>query len=703
MRKLCILAFLALPALAQQQPARGFTAAEWKTQQETEAKFRAIPSPERIGAYMRIMSEEPHHAGSRGSMDVAQYALGLFREWGLEARIEAFEALMPYPLSRSLDLIAPVKYKARLKEAVIKEDKDSADADQLPTYNAYSASGEATGQLVYVNYGLPEDYETLKQLGISVKGKIVIARYGRSWRGTKARLAQENGALACILYSDPRDDGYFQGDVYPRGPFRPPTGVQRGSVMDMPIHVGDPLSPGWASERGSKRLPLAEAQTIMKIPVQPISYEDARPLLENLDGPVAPEAWRGALPITYHIGPGPATVRLKVEMDWSTRPLYNVIATINGSVWPNQWVIWGNHHDAWVNGAHDPVSGAAAVLETGRALAEMVKQGWKPKRTIKLALWDGEEFGLLGSTEWVEKRRAELDRKAVAYLNSDSNGRGRLRASGSPLLQTFMEEVLRDITDPMSSKSVLDQWRETQRQMKDRRPAPFRLSPPGAGSDYVAFQHYAGIASVNAGFGGDGGGVYHSIYDSFEWYTKFSDQNFVYGRALCQLMGTALLRLADAPVVGFEFQGLVSNVRSWRDDLARAVRDADGQLDFAEFDAAVGRVDKAAAAYESALVAFLNRPELPPAAELGALNEAVYRSERALLSPSGLPGRPWYKHQLFAPGQYTGYGAKTLPAVREAVEAKQWTAAAAHMKPLAQALAALAERIENAAKLFGGS
>jgi N-acetylated-alpha-linked acidic dipeptidase len=702
MKRLILLACLVAPALAE-QPARGFPAGQWKLQQEHEAKFRGLVDPERIRSYMRVMSEEPHHAGSRGSMDVAQYALGLFREWGLEARIEAFEALMPYPLSRSLDLIAPVKYKAKLKEAVIKEDKDSADADQLPTYNAYSASGEATGQLVYVNYGTLEDYETLKQLGISVKGKIVIARYGKCWRGTKARLAQENGALACILYSDPRDDGYFQGDIYPRGPFRPPTGVQRGSVMDMPIYVGDPLSPGWPSERGSKRLAREEAQTILKIPVQPISYEDARPLLENLDGPVAPEPWRGALPITYHLGPGPATVRLRVEMDWSTRPLYNVIATINGSVWPNQWVLWGNHHDAWVNGAQDPVSGAAAVLETGRALAEMLKEGWKPRRTIKLALWDGEEFGLLGSTEWVEKRRAELDRKLVAYFNSDSNGRGPLRAGGSPLLQRFMEEVARDISDPVASKSVLDRWREQQRRSKDQPPPEFRLTPLGAGSDYVAFLHHAGISSVNAGFAGDPGGVYHSIYDSFEWYTKFSDQNFVYGRALAQLMGAALLRLSSAPLVGFEFTGLVSNVRAWRNDLEQTVQRSDGQLDFKEFDAALARIEKAAVAYEAAADAFLKRAELPPAAQLAAINEAIFRSERALLTSAGLPGREWYKHQLYAPGMYTGYSAKTLPAVREAVEAKQWTAAAAHMKPLVQALDAFAARVEAAVALLGGS
>jgi len=702
MKRALFLFLAALCAAPQEPPAlRGFPQAAWKTEYERESKFRALIEPDRLKDYMRIMSEEPHHAGSRGSMDVAQYVLGLLRSWGLDARIEAFEALVPYPTFRSLDLIAPVKYKARLKEPVIKEDKDSADADQLPTYHAYAAAGDVTGQLVYVNYGLPDDYAELDRLGITVKGRIVIARYGRSWRGAKVKLAQEHGAIGCLIYSDPRDDGYFQGDVYPKGPFRPPQGVERGSVMDMPLYVGDPLSPGWASERGSKRLPASEAKTLMKIPSLPISYDDAKPLLENLDGPVAPEPWRGALPITYHIGPGPATVRLKVEFDWGTRPLYDVIATIPGNEFPNQWVLWGNHHDAWVNGAHDPVSGAIAVLETARAFADLTKNGWRPKRTIKLALWDGEEFGLLGSTEWVEKRRAELDRKLVAYLNSDSNGRGKLRASGSPTLQKFMEEVARDIADPLSSKSVLAAALESSPRQKSDKAPEFRLAPLGAGSDYVAFAHHVGIASVNAGFsGGDPGGVYHSIYDSFEWFTRFSDSNYVYGRALAQLMGTALMRLADAPVVPFEFQGFVKNVRDWRLDLAKAVEASGGSLDFSDVDTALGHIEHGASAYETALTAFLARPDFPPRSSLERLNEAVYRSERVLAPAPGLPGREWYKNQIFAPGLYTGYGAKTLPAVREAVENKQWSVAQAQLKTLAATLEAFAQRIEEAVKLL---
>ena len=397
---------------------------------------------------------------------------GLLKEWGLAARMEVFEALLPYPKERRLEMTAPVAYRARLAEPAIPEDPDSGDANQLPTYNAYSGSADVTAPLVYVNYGIPEDYETLQKLGVDVRGRIVIARYGRSWRGTKPKVAAEHGAVGCLIYSDPRDDGYFQGDAYPRGPFRPPAGAQRGSVMDMPLYVGDPLSPGWASEPGSKRLSPAEAVTLLKIPVLPISYEDAQPLLANLGGPVAPEAWRGALPLTYHIGPGPATVRLQVELDQETRPVYNVIATLTGSELPDQWVIYGNHHDAWVNGGSDPASGAAVVLETARSLAALAKEGWRPKRTIMLALWDAEEFGLVGSTEWLEKHRPELEQKAVAYLNSDTNGRGFISAGGSSILEQFVREVLDDISDPATGKRLLEVPRP--RRDRDTRADPSR-------------------------------------------------------------------------------------------------------------------------------------------------------------------------------------------------------------------------------------
>jgi N-acetylated-alpha-linked acidic dipeptidase len=661
---------LALPAPVE-SPMRGYSPEGAALQRALEEKARAVPDPARLREYMRQMTKEPHIAGSPASKRVAEYALGLFRQWGLEANIEEFEALLPYPTARVLEMTAPHRHKFALEETPVPGDKASENKAHIPTYNSYAASGDVTGSLVYVNYGVPDDYAELKKQGIDVRGRIVIARYGQSWRGTKAKVAQENGALACIIYSDPRDDGYFQGDVYPKGAYRPPQGVQRGSVLDMPLHTGDPLSPGWASEKGSKRLKREQAEAIMKIPVLPISYGEAQRLLSALDGPVAPLNWRGALPITYHIGPGPATVRMKTDFDWTTKPMYNVVATIRGSELPDEWILYGNHHDAWNNGAHDPVSGAVAVLETARTLSELAKGGWRPKRTLKLALWDGEEFGLLGSTEWVEKHRSELQSKLIVYFNSDTNGTGNLGAGGSPALEAFFGEVLRDVRQPGSDRSVLES-----RPLKDGKPVEFRLGPVGAGSDYVPFIHHAGIPTVNAGFGGGAGsgGIYHSIYDSFEWYTRFSDTDFTHGRALSQVMTTAMLRLSEAPVLPFSFREVARAVDEWMKDLppvpGTGLRDA------------VAALREAAKQYDEV------RPR--PSREL---NQTLLRSERALLHEAGLPGRPWYKHQLMAPGWYTGYSAKTLPGVRDSKDPK------AGAIPLAEAIRRYAATIDEAVRL----
>ena len=489
--------FAAASSGQAQSPIRGFAADQAKLQHEREDKAATIASAERIRIHMERMSAVPHHAGSPGGKAVAEYALAQFKEWGLDARIEEFDALIPYPTSRSLEMTAPTHFRAQLKEPAIDDDKFTGQTGQLPTYNAFSASGDVSAPLVYVNYGMPEDYEYLKKSGIDIKGKITIVRYGRGWRGVKAKLAQEYGAAGCLIYSDPHEDGYFQNDVYPKGPMRPVQGVQRGSVVDMAVYPGDPLTPGWASEPGAKRLARADAKTILKIPVLPISYGDARPLLEALGGAVVPEAWRGSLPLTYHLGPGPATVHLKVDFDWTNKPLRDVIVTIPGSVYKDQWIIYGNHHDAWVNGASDPLSGASALLETARTLAMMHKDGWQPKRTIVLALWDGEEFGLVGSTEWVEKHQEELERAAAVYINSDSNGKGSMGASGSHSLETFVKEVLRDINDPVTGKALIDVPRNRGGIEKTGEHAEFRLGPLGAGSDYVAFLDHAGVASLN--------------------------------------------------------------------------------------------------------------------------------------------------------------------------------------------------------------
>lgn len=698
--------FLALlaPAFAQQYspPLRGFPPADWKAQQEREQQARAIPQSDRIHIYMERIAEKPHPAGSPASKAVADYLVAQLRDWGLDVHVEHFEALMPYPTARVLEMTAPVRFRAELKEPAVAEDPSTGEAGQLATYNAYSATGDVTAPLVYVNYGMPEDYAELKREGVDVKGKIVIARYGRNWRGVKPKLAQENGAIGCLIYSDPREDGFYQGDVYPKGAMRPEQGVQRGSVLDMALYPGDPLTPGWADERGARRLPLAEAKSLLKIPVLPISYGDARPLLEQLSGPVAPETWRGALPITYHMGAGPAVVHLKVDFDWSTKPLHDVIVTIPGTVDKDQSIIYGNHHDAWVNGASDPASGAAVLLETARTLSTLLKQGWRPKRTIVLALWDGEEFGLIGSTEWVEKHLQELQRGAAVYLNSDNTGRGALAAGGSPSLETFLAEVLRDVNDPSGPRSLLDASLAVSRARRPRgAEAPeFHLTPLGSGSDYVAFLDHAGVASLNLGFAAGDAGIYHSIYDTMDWFERFSDGNLAYGKALTQVMTTAILRLADAPVLPFDFASVEHAVHIYADEVQREAQKRPGALDLRGLQFQLSRLDADAKAYEDQLALAMKRvPPLNPE-QVTKVNEALQKAEGELLSAQGLPGREWYQNLIYAPGLYTGYDAKTLPGIREAVEAQHYDEANQQARRVAQALRALAGEVEEATRLL---
>jgi N-acetylated-alpha-linked acidic dipeptidase len=717
-------------ASAQQQPIRGFPTATLATQAQRESQLRAVPHADSLRERMRLLSEEPHEAGTDRSRRVAELILQKFRAAGLKAEIEVFEALMPRPISRTLEMVAPTQFTASLAEKPVPGDKDANDANQLPTYNAFSPDGDVTGELVFVNYGIPEDYRVLDSLGISVEGKIVIAKYGRSWRGIKPKLAAERGAIGAIIYSDPRDDGYWVGDVYPEGPMRPWHGVQRGSVMDMPTYPGDPLSPGWGSEPGSRRLEISEAETIEDIPVLPISYEDALPLLRELRGPVAPESWRGALPITYHIGPGPARVHLALEFEWETRPLYNVIARIEGAQSPEQVVVYGNHHDAWVNGAQDPISGMVALEETARALGALVKSGWRPARTIILAAWDGEEWGLLGSTEWAEKHRVMLDQNAVAYLNSDTNDRGWLNIAGSHSLETFMYEVARDINDPVKRMSALEaimerrrrqqastpaaraeqaapaqrgrvvsdtsraaddsvMAREQRRIASERRPitptptltangrdTSFRIGALGSGSDYTAFIDHLGLASLNISYGGEQShGIYHSIHDTYDFYTRFLDTTFAYGVLEAQTMGTVLLRLADAPVLPFEFGSVVRTYSRYVDEIEKEAREKDEvrALDLSAVRAALAKLDSAAARHEAAMarVASLSERDVRSRwKRLAAVNKMLYRTERALTDASGLPDRDWYRHLIYAPGFYTGYGVKTMPGIREAVEDK---------------------------------
>jgi N-acetylated-alpha-linked acidic dipeptidase len=667
-----------------------------------EERLRAVPQAERIREYVRHLSAEPHHIGSPRGRELAAWIRDQFRAWGLKAELEEFDVLFPTPKERVVELTAPVKYNAQLKEPQIPEDPDSGDANQLPTYNAYSGDGDVTAPLVYVNYGIPADYEQLERLGVDVRGKIVIARYGVSWRGIKPKVAYEHGAVGCLIYSDPRDDGFYQGDVFPTGAYRPEQGVQRGSVMDMPIHPGDPLTPGWGAVKNARRLARAEAKTILKIPVLPISYGDALPLLKALGGPLAPDAWRGALPLTYHIGPGAAQVHLKVFSNWDTHTLYNVIARIDGNTYPDEWIIRGNHHDAWVNGASDPVSGVAAMMEEARAFGELLKQGWRPKRTIIFAAWDGEEPGLLGSTEWVEQHEAELKQKAIVYINSDSNGRGTLSAGGSHTLERFVNDAARAVNDPRENKSLWEVMRARRlaatRSEEDRRALlsrpDLRISALGSGSDYTAFIDHLGIASLNLGFGGDGGGgVYHSIYDSFAWYTRFSDTTFEYGRTLAQTAGTMALRLSEAQLLPFDFVNFAETVSGYVDEIARLPRPAN--VDLAPLQRAVERVRESADKYDRVLRSMLVAATLTDA-QAKVINATLIQSERKLIADAGLPRREWFKHQIYAPGFYTGYGVKTLPGVREAIEQKSWDEATAQSVIIAKTLEGFAAQIDSA-------
>ena len=734
---------------ADDAPLYGYSAESSRMERQWEEKLRAIPSTENLRAYMQRLSARPHHVGSPYDKDNAEWIAAKFKEFGLETHIESYDVLFPTPKERQVELLdcsgasgtdCRTKFAAKLEEPGLPEDSTSNQkAEQLPTFNAYSRDGDVTAPLVYVNYGIPEDYEQLEKLGISVKGAIVIARYGHSWRGIKPKVAAEHGALGCLIYSDPHEDGYFRGETFPGGAYRPKDGAQRGSVADDPIYPGDPLTPGVAATKNAKRLELKDVPVITKIPVLPISYGDAQPLLAALAGPVPPAGWRGNLPMTYRVGPSAMKVHLKVKFNWDLKPIYDVIAKIPGSSDADQWIIRGNHHDAWVNGAEDPISGQAALLEEARAFGELVKQGWKPKRTIIYCAWDGEEPGLIGSTEWVEDHGDDLREHAVAYINSDSNGRGYFGAEGSHTLEKMMNDVARDIQDPETKLSV---WKRQQlgtiasastpeERLEARNRADLRMDAMGSGSDYGAFLQHAGIASLNIGYDGeDGGGIYHSIYDDFYWYTHFSDVDFVYGRALAQTGATTVMRLADADVLPFEFTDFAETVQTYVKQLKNLLKEKQEEigernkqieegvfqavndprsptvapktesvppfLNFAPLDNAVTELAKSAEAYKKAYEQASAKADFGklPASDL---NRMLGKNEQQLTREEGLPGRPWFKHEIYAPGQYTGYEAKTLPAVREALELKRWKQAEEAVVVVSKVLQGEAEYISAAA------
>jgi N-acetylated-alpha-linked acidic dipeptidase len=740
----CALAATAAPAAppAGQEPMLGFSNERATAQRELEARFDSHLKADNLRQWMKRLAARPHHVGSPYGKENAEFMVGLFRSWGYDARLEEFHVLLPTPRVRLVEMLAPTPFKAALAEPALAEDSTSGQtAEQLPTYNAYSIDGDVTGELVYVNYGVPRDYEELERRGIDVKGKIVLARYGGSWRGIKPKVAAEHGAVGCLIYSDPRDDGYFHGDVYPKGGYRPEHGAQRGSVADMPIHPGDPLTPFIGATKDAKRLKREEAATLTKIPVLPISYADALPLLRALGGPMAPFDWRGVLPVPYRLGPGPAKVHLKLEFDWKIVPAYDVIAVLRGSEHPDQWIVRGNHHDAWVNGATDPVSGMVAVMEEARAVSELVKAGWRPKRTLVYAGWDAEEQGLLGSVEWAETHADLLRRNAVAYINSDSNGRGFFYAGGSHTLEVLVNQAAREVKEPRKkdisvAERILAFLRlngspEDQQAAKTAR--AFLLEPLGSGSDYSPFLQHLGIASLNLGFGGEGEyGQYHSIYDSFDHYVRFIDPDFEYGIALAKAAGRVALRLADADVLPFEltrpaatFGGYVDEVVKLADDMRKETEERNSQLDARVFEAVADPTETWVAPKRLDPVPYLNFSPLQNAVAALKKSAAAWEKtqgaasslstedrkrldgilmglERALTRREGLPRRPWYTHHIYAPGFYTGYGVKTLPGVREAIEQRQWKEAEEQIGIAAGVIENFAKEIDRATAVLAG-
>jgi N-acetylated-alpha-linked acidic dipeptidase len=722
----------------------GYSRASSATESALEKKFQDGIVPGNIRENMRRLSARPHHVGSPYDKDNAEWILARMKEWGLDAHIETFSVLFPTPKERIVELLEPTQYRAKLQEPVLPIDPTSNQTtEQLPTYNAYSADGDVTAPLVYVNYGIREDYEQLDRLGVSVKGAIVIARYGSGWRGTKPKVAAEHGAIGCIIYSDPHGDGYFQGDDYPAGGWRPREGVQRGSVMDTD-YPGDPLTPGVGATADARRLAIKDAKTITKIPVQPISYADALPLLSALRGPVAPQNWRGGLGITYHVGPGPAKVHLKVESNWDMKTIYDVIGTLHGRDDTGQWVIRGNHFDAWVNGAEDPISGQAEMLEEARMLGELHKQGWTPKRTIIYCAWDGEEPGLLGSVEWVETHLTELQQHAVAYINSDSNDRGHFEAGGTQDLQEVISGVTRNIQDPETHFSVfqrahlvgISEAKDAEERAEARKRADLEISALGDGSDYTAFQDFAGISTLDVGFGGEeDGDQYHSIYDDFYWYTHFVDTDFSYGRALAQTAGTTIMRLAGADIVPVDYAPQAEAIAKYETELEKLLKDKQEEIternlelqegvftaaadprkafvpppveavppymNFTPMKNSIETLKKSAERYSKALAAWTaaGSPALT-SQSLEALNSDLLRISRLFLNENGLPERPWFKNQIYAPGAYTGYGAKTVAAVHEYMDEKKWKEADAQIPQVALIIDNVAGGIDKAAADF---
>lgn len=674
----------------------GFSAESGRRQLEVEEIFASVPSPASSRRHHFILTEEPHVAGTPAQRKVAEYVLGQFRRWGIPAEIVEYHAYLPYPRRLTLSLLEPEERELALTEEGIAGDKDSYAREVILPFNAYSPSAEVEGQVLYVNYGLPEDYRYLEELGIDVAGKIVLARYGKSFRGVKVRVAEQHHAAGVLLYSDPRDDGYFRGDVYPDGPMRPASGIQRGSVQYLFIHPGDPLTPEIPAHPDAQRLEAAEAKNLPSIPSQPLSYQEASRILRHLAGPNVPEGWQGGLPFAYHVGPGPVRVRLAVEMDYAVRPIWNVIARWEGSTHPDEWVVVGNHIDAWTYGGVDPSSGTTALLEMVAGFGKLIEAGIRPRRTIVFGAWDGEEYGLIGSTEWGEDLRAELMEKAVAYVNVDSAVRGsEFSAAGIPSLRPLLWEVTRAVRDPDTRRSVYETWRQRSRQ--DRQGLEADPEPPvedlGSGSDYTVFVHHLGIASLDFGFTGPYG-VYHSIYDNHQWMSRYGDPGWRYHPTLAEIWGRLVLRLANADLLPFDYS---EYGRAIRTHLQALQRQAGAGLDWTPLLSEAETMERIGAEILTSSQSLLQGEE--NGARLRRINELLRKAERTFLHRDGLPGRPWFRHTVYAPGLYTGYASKPLPGLSQAIDDDQPQLALQQAAILLQKLKAVNQLLDQVRRL----
>lgn len=710
-----VLSCLVITSLSAQDNAKppvGFS----KASADALAKYERImfdtPTPANARKWLEALTEEPHVAGTPAEKKVADYVRDRLVEFGLPVDVVKYDVFLNHPKSVSLTMTSPTRQELALREDVLPQDKVTGSPGQFPAFHGYGASGVASGQVIYVNYGAPGDHERLKAMGLTVEGKIALVRYGGAFRGLKVKEAQERGAIGVLIYSDPADDGYMRGDVYPDGPMRPASAIQRGSVQYLSIQPGDPSTPGGIpSIDGAKRITRDQMTNVPKIPSLPISYREAEKLLRHLTGQRVPNEWQGGLPFAYHVGPGGTAVEMKVEMDEGLKPIYNVMVTIPGTT--DQVLVVGNHRDAWTPGAIDPNSGTAAMLEVSRSLGVALKAGWKPKRTIILGSWDAEEYGLVGSTEWAEANAAMLSQKAVAYLNIDSAVLGPdFNASGVASMRDVMREVARAVPDPKKGGSVGALWESRAKSAWAQR-TPVAVGGPdrefdqqldrlGSGSDYTAFLDFLGVPSTDMGFGGPSG-VYHSVYDNFRWMSLYGDPDFVYHQAAARLMGLLTMRIASADVAPLRFsnysRALREDLDEIRTDVTRRARTSTGTPflpDFGPIVTALAELETAGVAADTAADRVIASGNAAAAARM---SETLSQVERAFLNPQGLPGRPWFKHQLIGPGLTTGYAPWPYPALREAVEKKDLAMFGAELKRVVAAIQGGTAKLKQAAAI----